>query len=629
MAQRALATAFVNIVPGTVDLENYLRGRLGTEVQAASTGAGDKMAKGLSTGFGSKVGGYFKPIIGTMVASFGALGAIQFFKGAITESSDLNESLNAIKVTYKDSAAGIASLGDTAAQRIGLSKSAFNGLAVQFSAFATTVAGSGGDVVGVIDELSTRGADFASVMNLDVNEAMRLFQSGLAGETEPLRKFGIDLSAAAVEAYALSAGIWDGAGTMTEAQKVQARYGALMEQTSKTQGDFSNTSEELANAQRIASAEFANAQAKLGDGLRPVMTDLTNLAIDYLIPALTGLVDGFKANQAWLVPLIASVVALGIAWGVISMVSALIPIFNGLAIVFGLVSSAQLGSAAATWAMNLAWLASPITWIVVALGILVAGIIYLATQTTFFQDTWKIMSDAVVAAWNWLWGMLKPVFDFIGKAFKVLWDYFINPMITAWLIAFTLVAIAAEWLWKNAIKPALDGIGAAFSWVWKTFIKPFIDMVVGAFKLIGDTAKTIFGAIGGWVGSAFGALVGIVRGPVNGLISLLNTMISSLNGIKIDVPDWVPGIGGKTLGFNIPRIPALAAGGFVTGPTTALIGEAGPEVVTPLKDFERMMGIDGNGRGATVNYYAAPNNSLDAEQALFDAMKRAKVLAGW
>ncbi len=74
---------------------------------------------------------------------------------------------------------------------------------------------------------------------------------------------------------------------------------------------------------------------------------------------------------------------------------------------------------------------------------------------------------------------------------------------------------------------------------------------------------------------------------------------------------------------------ALADGGFVTRPTNALIGEAGPEVVTPLKDFERMMGINGANNTPTVNYYAAPNQSLDSEQALLVAMKRAKVVAAW
>jgi len=71
----------------------------------------------------------------------------------------------------------------------------------------------------------------------------------------------------------------------------------------------------------------------------------------------------------------------------------------------------------------------------------------------------------------------------------------------------------------------------------------------------------------------------------------------------------------------------FANGGLVTGPTAALIGEAGPEVVIPLNRFESMMGLDGKGK--TVNYYAAQNQSLDSEQALFQAMRRAKVVANW
>jgi hypothetical protein len=73
----------------------------------------------------------------------------------------------------------------------------------------------------------------------------------------------------------------------------------------------------------------------------------------------------------------------------------------------------------------------------------------------------------------------------------------------------------------------------------------------------------------------------------------------------------------------------LATGGFVNGPTNALIGEAGPEVVMPLDRFEKIMGLSDNGNGKTINYYAAPNQSLDSEQALFKAMRRADVVAAW
>jgi hypothetical protein len=86
-------------------------------------------------------------------------------------------------------------------------------------------------------------------------------------------------------------------------------------------------------------------------------------------------------------------------------------------------------------------------------------------------------------------------------------------------------------------------------------------------------------------------------------------------------------LAGQNLVNKILGLPKLAAGGFVTRPTAAIIGEAGPELVTPLKDFERMTNMGSNGQ--TIIYNAAPNQSIDAEQALFQAMKRAKVVAAW
>lgn len=85
----------------------------------------------------------------------------------------------------------------------------------------------------------------------------------------------------------------------------------------------------------------------------------------------------------------------------------------------------------------------------------------------------------------------------------------------------------------------------------------------------------------------------IIKAPVNGIISIINGLIESLNKVQIKipkVPDWVPGIGGKgggTIGFNIPKIPMLARGGFIKGgnPTPAVIGEGRyDEAVIPLNE---------------------------------------------
>ncbi len=270
--------------------------RAGDEFEESGRKSGGRFTSGFGkfiggVSIGSFIGNFASNIVSNIgqAISSGFSAGFDFMQESVSQASDLNESANAVAVAYGDAAKSIEDLSKGTATRLGLSQSDFNGFATQFSSFAATIRGN--DVGGFIDELTTRGADFASVYNLEVSDALGLFQSGLAGETEPLRKFGIDLSAAAVSAYAYSSGIGTAGTELTEAQKQQARYGLLLEQTSKTQGDFKNTSGELANQQRILGAEFENSQAKLGMALLPAMTQLANIANTTLIPVLNQVID--------------------------------------------------------------------------------------------------------------------------------------------------------------------------------------------------------------------------------------------------------------------------------------------------------------------------------------------------
>ena len=238
-----------------------------------------------------------KNLAGTIGSTYAVAKVVEFGKASVNAASDLSESINAVNVTFGESAGGILKLGEAAATAVGLSNAEFNGLAVQFAGFAQTVAGERGNVVGTMEELTVRVADFASVMNLDVPEAARIFQSALSGETEPIRKFGIDLSAAAVEAYAFSNGIADAGSKLSETEKVQARYGLLMQSTAKVHGDFANTSDGLANQQRILKATFADMTAQIGTALVPVMQEVVGVATT-LVEWFSSLDEG---TQTWIV----------------------------------------------------------------------------------------------------------------------------------------------------------------------------------------------------------------------------------------------------------------------------------------------------------------------------------------
>jgi hypothetical protein len=126
------------------------------------------------------------------------------------------------------------------------------------------------------------------------------------------------------------------------------------------------------------------------------------------------------------------------------------------------------------------------------------------------------------------------------------------------------------------------------------------------FESVRTVVDLVFKGIKFYIGTTiegFKAMLNIVKAVFNGIASAWN---NSVGKISFKLPSWVPGIGGK--GFDMPNIPMLADGGIVTGPTLALIGEAGPEAVVPL---DRM----GSMGGGDVNIYvqgADPNAVVDA-----------------
>ena len=138
---------------------------------------------------------------------------------------------------------------------------------------------------------------------------------------------------------------------------------------------------------------------------------------------------------------------------------------------------------------------------------------------------------------------------------------------------------------------ALAALTAAFVIAYKNS-ETFRDIVTGAFNAVKTVAEVVGSAIAFYFKTVFGA----IKMEINAVISLANLAIRALNGIHISLPSWIPGLGGKSFGIDLPTIPMLAEGGIVTKPTLAMIGEAGAEAVIPLNK-----GGMGGGINVTVN----------------------------
>lgn len=224
-------------------------------------------------------------------------------------------------------------------------------------------------------------------------------------------------------------------------------------------------------------------------------------------------------------------------------------------------------------------------------------------------EVWMIEFAVLGAVFSWLWdNAISPAVNAIAASFGWLWDSVIMPVVGLIVAYVQVLGSVYGWLWSNAISPAINGIASAFQWVWLSVIQPISGWIGGAAQSIGDAFGRVFGGIAGVVGGAFGGVSSTIRSNINMIIDLVNGAIGGINKLG-DAAALIPGAPHIHLG-NIPR---LAAGGIVSSPTMALIGEAGPEAIVPLSKGH---GLDGGGSGGvTVNVnlsgtYAGDKNSL-------------------
>jgi len=188
---------------------------------------------------------------------------------AIDAASDLSETINKVDVVFGDSADAINNWGLTSAESIGMSRQQAEEAAGTYGNLFLTMGLGQKPAADMSMSLVNLAADLASFNNASPEEVLGAMQSGLVGQVEPMRKYGVNLSEAAVKAKAMEMGLAGANGELTEAAKLQARYALILEQTTTSQGDFERTSSGLANQQRILKAQLADTWGMLGTILLP------------------------------------------------------------------------------------------------------------------------------------------------------------------------------------------------------------------------------------------------------------------------------------------------------------------------------------------------------------------------
>ena len=575
-------------------------------IDADAKGVGKEVAKDLDNSQSTVAQsgqGIGRSIFGGIVAGFAAVGGAKaifgYFSGAISGASDLNETLSKSSAIFGANAGAIEKFGDNAAKTVGMSKEAAIAAAAGFGDMFTQLGFVEDQAAAMSQQVVQAAADLGSFSNLETADVADRISAAFRGEYDSLQAVIPNINAARVESEALAATGKKTASELTAQEKATAVLAIVQKDGARAMGDFAKTSDGAANKQKILTASLEDQTTKLGSSLLPAWNNVLSFMTDVALPAFGWLVDNL--------PLVGSVLG-GLA---VALVVAFAP--------------AIWGAVTAVWAFTTALLANPMTWIVIGITALVGAIIWLATQTTFFQDVWTNVTNAIGAAWNWLWtSVLQPVFAAIGAAFSWIYNSIIMPIVTGIMLYIGLWAAVITWLWQAVISPVFAAIGQAFNWIWASVISPVVgfisagiratgavfqwlyssivqpvfnsvagafnwvwgsiispvaNAISGAMRDIGNTVRDVFGGIAGFIGSAFQAALNVVRGPINGIIGLVNSAIRGLNTLSVTIPSWVPIVGGQTWGVNIPTIPMLAKGGTITGAGSVLVGENGPEIL--------------------------------------------------
>lgn len=197
----------------------------------------------------------------------------------INESNEYVENMNLFSVAmgqYADSAMDYA---NTVGEIMGIDPSDWIRAQGVFMTLATGFGVASDRAATMSQQLTQLGYDISSFYNISVEEAMTKLQSGLSGELEPLRRLGYDLSQAKLQAVALSLGIDKTFASMTQAEKAQLRYYAIMTQVTTAQGDMARTLDAPANQLRILKAQVAQAGRALGNIFIPMLNKTLPYAI--------------------------------------------------------------------------------------------------------------------------------------------------------------------------------------------------------------------------------------------------------------------------------------------------------------------------------------------------------------
>ena len=525
---------------------------------------------------------------------------------AFKAASDINESLSKSEVVFGNNAKAVEEWSKTATTSFGASQNEALEMVSKFGAMGKAMGLNSEQTKDYSMNLTQLAGDLASFNNISVDMANTALTGVFTGETESLKGLGIVMTQVNLQRFAESQGIHKKIQDMTQAEQVQLRYNYVMSQTKDAQGDYMRTSDSAANSAKTFRKSLANLSASFGQFLL-ALTPLIQVATS-LIVKFNNLDDGTKKIIIVIAGLIAGIFPLLLAFsktitaihniktgfvalnkgikggivglknftkatkngtnaigkfgkGIVSVTKAIVRfminlakstlqlIKNGALWVANKVKmlaykTAQIAVTGATKAMTLAQKALNLAMKMNPIGLVITLLLGLAVVFVTLYNKCEWFRNGVNKVWSFITSVFTKFSNFLTGIFT-----------TDWTKSFGVFGNIINGFVKN-IENRFNAIKRIFSGV--------IDFVKGVFT--GDWSRAWQGVVDIF-GGIMNGLGAVIKAPLNTVISLVNMAIDGLNKISFTAPDWIPGVGGKHFGVNIPKMNYLYTGAVFDEPT--------------------------------------------------------------
>jgi phage-related minor tail protein len=518
-------------------------------------------------------------------------------------AADFEDALGATDQIFKSSAESMKSWANSLASYYGIAK----GEALEY---ANMMGSMLVNIGGLTEEQAAKQAqtlielagDLTAMYGGTTADAVRALTGALKGNNTMLDNYGMAVNDAMVKTKALEMGLIGEGEQLTLAAKQAATLALIMEQTGAAQGQAAREADGASGTMRALGTEIKNLGAELGQVLIPIITPF--------LARIRDLISKFREMSPETQKLIVTIAGIAAAIGpvlvvignIITAIGVIAPIVAKIIAAIKVVG-AVIGGVAA----------GPIALIVAAIAALIAIIILVIKY-------WDEIVAAFKAGWEWLKSVFQKWWEGFTEFWGGVWEKVKEVLLAAWewikdlfLQYHPIGLVITHWetikeffvnLWdrvKEIFSGAMEAIG--------NFITDKFNAVVGFLTGIRDKIIGVFQRVKDRVTEIWEGIVGSIKGAVNSVIAAINGMIGRINEISVTIPDWVPKFGGKTIGFNIPTIPYLAAGGDILRAGAAIVGERGPELlhlpqgakVEPLTGGAREMKHSGTIRVEGVN----------------------------